>query len=69
MIRTDTQNGGWISMPDWQDEGFVLSTRRHGERSAVLSVFTREHGRHLGLIHIKSLPMTACLYQVHCADG
>lgn len=57
-------NGGWISMPDWQDEGFALSTRRHGEKAAVLSVFTRNHGRYLGLIHTKNLPMTACFYQL-----
>ena len=51
-------------MPNWQDEGLVLSTRRHGEKAAVISVFTQEHGRHLGLLHIKNLPMTACFYQI-----
>ncbi len=35
---------------DWQDEGIVLSARRHGERDAVLSLFTYGHGRHLGLV-------------------
>ena len=35
---------------DWQDEGIVLGARRHGETSAVLSVLTREHGRHAGLL-------------------
>ncbi len=35
---------------DWQDEGIVLSARRHGERDALLSLFTYEHGRHLGLV-------------------
>ena len=34
----------------WSDEGFVLGARRHGETSAVLSVFTGEHGRHAGLV-------------------
>ena len=34
----------------WQDEGVVLATRRHGESSAVVSVFTQAHGRHAGLV-------------------
>ena len=36
---------------EWQDEGFVLERRAHGETSAILSVLTLEHGRHAGLIH------------------
>jgi DNA repair protein RecO (recombination protein O) len=35
---------------DWRDEGFVLSARRHGESDLILSLLTREHGRHGGLI-------------------
>lgn len=35
---------------EWQDHGLVLSTRRHGERDAILEVMTAEHGRHLGLV-------------------
>lgn len=35
---------------EWQDQGLVLSTRRHGERDAILEVLTAEHGRHLGLV-------------------
>ncbi|MGH6912772.1 MAG: DNA repair protein RecO [Geminicoccales bacterium] len=34
----------------WQDEGVLLSARRHGETSAVISVFTLAHGRHAGLV-------------------
>jgi DNA repair protein RecO (recombination protein O) len=34
----------------WQDEGIILAVRRHGESSAVISVFTVEHGRHAGLV-------------------
>ncbi len=34
----------------WQDEGIVLALRRHGEGSAVAEIFTRGHGRHLGLV-------------------
>ena len=35
---------------EWQDDAIVLSTRPHGEGSAVVSVLTREHGRHAGLV-------------------
>jgi DNA repair protein RecO (recombination protein O) len=34
----------------WQDEGIVLALRPHGEGSAVAEIFTRAHGRHLGLV-------------------
>ncbi|MGH6717759.1 MAG: DNA repair protein RecO, partial [Alphaproteobacteria bacterium] len=34
----------------WSDEGFVLGARRYGESAVVLSVFTRDHGRHAGLV-------------------
>jgi recombinational DNA repair protein (RecF pathway) len=26
---------------DWQDHGYVLAARRHGESDAILTVFTR----------------------------
>lgn len=35
---------------EWRDEGIVLARRRHGESSAVVSLFTRNHGRHAGLV-------------------
>lgn len=35
----------------WSDEGVILSVRPHGEAAAVLELFTRHHGRHLGLVH------------------
>ena len=35
----------------WNDEGVILSVRPHGETGAVLELFTRQHGRHLGLVH------------------
>ncbi len=34
----------------WQDEGIVIASRRHGERDSILEVLTRRHGRHLGLV-------------------
>jgi DNA repair protein RecO (recombination protein O) len=36
---------------NWTDEGVVLSVRPHGETAAVVELFTRAHGRHLGLVH------------------
>lgn len=35
---------------EWRDEGILLSTRRHGETSAIIEVFTPEHGRHAGVV-------------------
>ena len=35
----------------WSDEGVILSVRPHSETGAVLELFTRQHGRHLGLVH------------------
>src|SRR3546814_314852 len=35
---------------DWRDEGIVLSMRRHGEAAAIVTLLTREHGRHAGLV-------------------
>jgi DNA repair protein RecO (recombination protein O) len=35
----------------WTDEGIVLSVRPHGETAAVVELWTRTHGRHLGLVH------------------
>jgi len=34
----------------WADEGIVLSARRLGETNAVLSILSRAHGRHAGLV-------------------
>lgn len=35
---------------EWDDDGIVLSVRTIGETSVVLSLLTREHGRHAGLV-------------------
>ena len=37
-------------MLDWTDDGIVLSARKHGETSAILTLLTHGHGRHLGLV-------------------
>ena len=38
-------------MPEWTDEGLILSIRPHGERNAVASLLTLANGRHAGLVH------------------
>lgn len=35
---------------DWRDEGTLLSVRKHGETSAIIEVFTAQHGRHAGVV-------------------
>ena len=37
-------------MPEWNDKGIVLSTRKYGERGLITNILTKEHGRHLGWI-------------------
>jgi len=34
----------------WRDEGIILSVRKQGESSALVELFTHEHGRHGGLV-------------------
>lgn len=36
---------------EWRDEGIVLAARRHGETAVILELFTRDHGRHMGVVH------------------
>ncbi len=35
---------------EWQGDGFILNTRKHGENSVIIDVLTRDRGRHMGLI-------------------
>lgn len=35
---------------DWVDDAIVLSARKHGETSLIVSLLTRDHGRHAGLV-------------------
>jgi DNA repair protein RecO (recombination protein O) len=35
---------------EWTDEGIVLAARMHGESAAIVTLLTRAHGRHLGLV-------------------
>ncbi|MBV8392807.1 MAG: DNA repair protein RecO [Alphaproteobacteria bacterium] len=35
---------------DWTDRGIVLTSRPHGETGLVVSLLTRDHGRHSGFV-------------------
>ena len=35
---------------EWRDHGILLSTRTHGETSAIIEVFTPERGRYAGVV-------------------
>ncbi|WP_135500935.1 DNA repair protein RecO [Roseovarius aestuariivivens] len=35
---------------EWRDQGILLASRRHGESSAIIEVFTPAHGRHAGIV-------------------
>jgi DNA repair protein RecO (recombination protein O) len=35
---------------EWRDEGVLLAVRPHGESSAIIEVFTAQHGRHAGVV-------------------
>ena len=35
-------------MPKWSDYGIILKLKKQGEKGAILTIFTSEHGRYLG---------------------
>lgn len=35
---------------EWNDQGILLTVRRHGESGAIIDVFTEAHGRHSGVV-------------------
>lgn len=55
--KTGTRAGGpspprlrYTRAMEWNDDGIVLSVRRHGETAAIVSLLTRDRGRHAGLV-------------------
>lgn len=48
---------------NWSDEGIVLSARKHGESAAIVTLLTRENGRHSGLVHGGSGTRARGIYQ------
>jgi len=47
----------------WQDTGFVLGTRRHGETALIVELLTSERGRHAGLVRGGQSPRRRALLQ------
>lgn len=35
---------------EWREQGTLLAVRPHGEHAAIIEVFTRDHGRHAGVV-------------------
>ncbi len=50
-------------MMEWTDEGMLLSMRKHGEGSAIIEVFTQNHGRHAGVVRGGGSRKSAALLQ------
>jgi DNA repair protein RecO (recombination protein O) len=48
---------------EWQDTGFVLAARRHGESALIVDLLTREHGRHAGLVRGGQSPRARAMLQ------
>ena len=48
----------------WQDTGFVLAARRHGESALIVELLTREHGRHAGLVRSGQSPKARGMLQL-----
>jgi DNA repair protein RecO (recombination protein O) len=47
----------------WQDNGFVLAARRHGESSLIVELLTGDHGRHAGLVRGGQAPRARAMLQ------
>lgn len=48
---------------EWTDDGIVLAVRRHGESAVIVSLLTRAHGRHAGLVRGGASARARGLYQ------
>lgn len=48
----------------WQDRGLVVSVKKYGENSLILTLFTENHGIHSGLVKYFSRKKKINIYQV-----
>ena len=48
----------------WQDTGIVVSTKKYGESSLILNLFTENHGLHSGLIKFSNSKKIRNMFQV-----
>lgn len=44
----------------WDDEGIILHTRPHGEQQIIVTLLTKEHGRHKGICRVSKGRRTLC---------
>lgn len=64
MIQTIISRGGWILMPEFSaSNAIVLGSKPLGENSFIVSLFTPDHGRHLGVVKKKHPPEIGTLCQ------
>ena len=38
-------------MPEWVDEGIILSAKKYGEKGLILNILTENHGRYVGWVN------------------
>ena len=38
-------------MPEWNDEGIILSAKKHGEKGLIVDILSESHGRHVGWVN------------------
>ena len=38
-------------MPEWNDQGIVLSAKKYGEKGLVINILTKNHGRYVGWLN------------------
>ncbi len=50
MIRIGILLGTSNLMPNWQDEGIILSNKPYAELHSITSILTKTHGRHSGMV-------------------
>tara|TARA_B100002052_G_scaffold297199_1_gene327349 strand:- start:565 stop:1299 length:735 start_codon:yes stop_codon:yes gene_type:complete len=48
----------------WDDTGLILSSRRHGDNSLILSVLTMKHGKHSGFVRHKVTKKNSFIYEI-----
>jgi DNA repair protein RecO (recombination protein O) len=49
---------------EWRDEGVIIGLRKHGEGNVIIEVFTRSHGRHMGIVRHGRGPRMAPVLQL-----
>ena len=48
----------------WDDTGLILSSRKYGDNSLILSVLTKDHGKHSGFVRHKVTKKNSFIYEI-----